>query len=345
MRFHALIYFSLTSAVFGQDAVDYYDRPVHELQEKIWVQDTVLAHTGGFPQCYHEMQQWANKNRSKLQFKSITAVDSLGVVQLILCSDCRDLRSKGPLLEYNMVLTARTDSLKIEFWNIEPKSRECGALYRKSLKKEIADVILDFVDSTKYTHVPYRGFGDPQSHVQRKVNQAAQPDHVIDSIFGIVGRDSIQQQRAKDSLASLPVQDSVQAGTPVKNLAAAQMTADSIAAIVDADSTALHPMETIIFKGQLTCRGKIDVDKRVECLQFLLSNKLRPARDALRYLTALEKYCVDKCDMIRAARATLPDEEKFRAVACLRHAQDDCNKVQGLSARISLSKEESDNGK
>ena len=328
------------SAVFGQDAVDYYDRPVHELQEKIWVQDTVLTHTGGFPQCYHEMQQWANKNKSKLQFKSITAVDSLGVVQLILRSDCRDLRSKGPVLEYNMVLTARTDSAKIEFWNIEPKSKECGALYRKSLKKEIADLILNFVDSTKYTHVPYKGFGDPQSQVQQKGDQVVKSDHVMDSIFGIVRKDSIAQQRVKDSIASLPVQEDVRPEPAPKNLAAAQMTADSIAAIVEADSTALHPIEMGIFKGQLTCRGKIDVDQRLECLQFLLSRKQRSAPDVLRYLTSLQKYCNDKCEMIMAARATLPDDQKFRAVASYRHARDDCKKVQGLSARISLSKEE-----
>jgi hypothetical protein len=339
MRILVLICFSLLSAAFGQDASDYYNKPVHELQEKIWVQNTALAHTGGFVQCYDEIRQWANKNRGKLQFKSVTSVDSSGIVQLILHSDCRGLRSKGPVLEYYMVLNARTDSVKIEFWNIEPKSKECGALYRKSLKKEIADLISVFVDSAKYTHIPYKGFGDPQSQVQHKPDQVAKSDNITDSIFGIIKRDSIAQQRAKDSIASIQAQEDVQTEAPVKNLAAAQMAADSMVALVEADSMALHPVEMEIFKGQLTCRGKIDVCKRVDCLQFLLSNKLRSPTDVQKYLISLQKYCNDKCEMIMAARATLPDEDKYLAMAAFRRAREDCAKVQGLSVRILLSKE------
>jgi hypothetical protein len=340
MKFLVLIYVLFTSAVFGQEAADYYDRPIHELQEKLWVQDTVLSHTGGFPQCYHEMQDWARKNKANLQFKSITSVDSSGVVQLIIRSDCRDLRSKGPVLEYYMTMTAKTDSVRIEFWNINPKSKDCGALFRRSLKKEIAEFIATFMDSAKYVHVPYKGFGDPQSKPERKTDRITRTDHFTDSIFGIVRTDSIAQQRAKDSIASIPVEADVEPDEPDKNIAAAQMAADSVAAIVEKDSAALRPIEVSIFKGQLSCRGKIDVAARIECLQFLISHKLRSAPDVLRYLTSLQKYCNDKCEMIRTARATLPDEDKFRAVGAYRHAQDDCTKVQGLSERITLSKEE-----
>lgn len=346
-----MIFFSFISAVLlqghrstalGQDAVDYYDRPVHELQEKIWVQDTVMTHKGGFPQCYDEVRQWANKNKGKLQFKSITPIDSSGLVQLILRSDCRDLRTKGPLLEYNMVLTAKTDSIRVEFWNIDPKSKECGALYRKSLKKEIADLISDFMDSTKYTHIPNRGFGESQTLVQPPKKQSAKSDHVTDSIFGMIERDSIAKQRAKDSLASISEENKDLTGPQVKNFAAAQMAADSTAAVVEADSTALHPVEMDIFKGQLKCSGKIDVGKRVDCLWFLLSNKLRSPADVIKYLALLQKYCNDKCEMIRVARMTLPDEDKFRAAAAFRRAREDCANVQGLSVRILLSKEERD---
>jgi hypothetical protein len=340
MKFHAVVYLSLFATVAAQDAADYYDRNVQELQEKINVQDTVLGHIGGFPQCYHEMQDWADKKRREAPFKSVTAIDSTGVVQLILRSDCRGLRSTGAMLEYYMALTSNTDSVKIEFWNINPKSKECGALFRLSLEKEIADLVSSFIDSIKYTHIPNRGFGESQVQRTRKIDLLIKPDRVTDSIFEAVRNDSIAKQRVKDSIAAIPVEPGDRNEEPARNLAAAQMAADSLLAIMENDSITLRPMEPALFKGQLTCKGKIDVPVRIECLQFLLTKKLRSAVDVLKYLTALQKYCLDKAELLKVVRLTLPDEDKYKAMKAYRRALEDCTKVQGLSERISLSKEE-----
>jgi hypothetical protein len=340
MKIQALLCLSFVGIACGQEAADYYDRNVHELQEKIYVQDTVLGHAGGFSQCYHEMQNWADKKRREAPFKSVTAIDSIGVVQLIIRTDCRGLRSTGAVLEYYMALTANTDSVRVEFWNINPKSKECGALFRISLEKEIADLVSAFIDSTRYTHIPNRGFGESLVLAPRKTDVLGKTDHVTDSLFDIVKKDSIEKQRLKDSLATLYAKEEVRTEEPVRNLAAAQMAADSLLALVENDSITLRPMEPVLFKGQLTCKGKIDVPVRIECLQFLLIKKLRSAADVLKYLTALQKYCVDKAEMIKAVRLTLADEDKYKAMLTYRHALEDCTKVQGLSERISLSKEE-----
>jgi hypothetical protein len=192
-------------------------------------------------------------------------------------------------------------------------------------------------NAADYEKKPVQELKEKPSQSQRKTNRVVSSDPSADSIFQAVEQDKLAKQRASESQASGSTQEEDKAGE--KNLAAAHMVADSLAALVDADSAALHPAEPGIFKGLVKCKGKIDVVQRVECLQYLIAHKKQSAPEVLAYLTSLHKYCTDKCEMIRAARVILPDEEKFKAMTAYRRAQDDCAKVQGLISRISLAKE------
>ena len=194
-------------------------------------------------------------------------------------------------------------------------------------------------NASDYENKPVRELQEKPSQARHKADRVAVQDHATDSLFQAIEQDSIARQREKDSLASVSAQTQETKTETAKNLAAAHMAADSMASLVEADSGALHPVETGFFRGLLKCSGKIDVDKRVECLEYCIKHKQRSAKDMLDYLALLQKYCTDKCEMIRDARAILPDEQKFKAMAAFRHAQEDCAKVQDITTRIPLNKE------
>jgi hypothetical protein len=335
------IYIFLASWVFGQEASDYYDRPVHELQEKIFVKDTVLIHRGGMPQCYNAMQQILdNKKHRNPKFKSVWA-DS-GVVQAILHSDCQTLRASGALMEYYVGLTCHSQSLKIEFWNIDPKQRSCDSLFRISMIKEIAETLSNFCDSTKYSHKPYMGFGDPLARTPQKIAPVSSHlDTVTERMFASMRADSIRQAdsvaRAIVRADSLAKADSEKPKIEVviTDSGAVQRDVDSISKLVSLDSITIHRRDPVIFKGQtaVSFKGKIDIDTRLECLQFLLDHKLRTSSDVAAYVILLQKYCNDKADMIRTEIPIVPDWLKYRAAAAFHHAQDVAAKVQEFQTR------------
>lgn len=61
---------------------------------------------------------------------------------------------------------------------------------------------------------------------------------------------------------------------------------------------------------------------------------------AAKYLIILQKWCLDRAEWIRAIRATMPDEDKYRAVGAFHHAQADCAAIQALIDRLTFSREQ-----
>ena len=332
------IFFSLLGSLLAQEASDYYGRHIQELQEKIWVKDTVLTHVGGYPQCFNEIYQWSYKQTDP-RFKSVASVDSVGVVQMILHSDCQKLRTSGPVRDYYMALTSRSKSLRIEFWNIDPKSKDCDAGFRKSLIKELSDLITSFIDSTKYVHVPCKGLVIEHAVIVRHDTHL---DAVTDKMFAAIKADSI---RRADSIAHAPfVSDSLvkvtMAARPkievVVDTVIAQREIDSISRVINADSVLIHRRDLVMFRGQpmISCQGKINIPIRLECIDFLVAHKLRSNKDVLQYLNILQKYCNDRMSLIQIELPIVPDELKYKAVATLHHCQEISGEVQSAVGKI-----------
>ena len=333
---------ALFATVFSQEASDYYGRPVQEIQEKIWVIDTILTHTGGFNQSYYESQNWAFKNKDS-HFKSIVPSDSLGIVLITLHSDCRTLRTAGPVLDYYMAITSHSTSLKIEFWNIEPKSKDCDKIFRQSLIKGVIDLLAGFSDSMQYIHVPCKGFVQAQQSKVLSFNSSQSSDS-LDKLFAQIAIDSVRVvdsiTRKANAIASEKLA-ARQIEVIIIDTITAQRDVDSISRLVDADSILIRHKDIVMFKGQPTVssHGKIDVDTRIQCLGFLLQNKLRPISDVQNYLILLQKYCNDKADMIRAMIPLVPDSLKYKCAAVYHHVQTISTKVQEFASKIVLSKE------
>lgn len=332
------VFFSLLGTLLAQEASDYYGRHVQELQEKIWVKDTVLTHVGGYPQCFNEIYQWSYKQTDP-RFKSLVSVDSTGVVQMILHSDCQTIRSFGPVRDYYMALTSRSKSLRIEFWNIDPKAKDCDAGFRKSIIKGLTDLISSFGDSTKYVHVPCKGLVIEHAVIVRHDTHL---DSVTDRLFAAVKADSV---RRADSIAHAPfVADSLvkvmMAARPkievVIDTVVTQRVVDSISKVIDADSVSIHRKDLVMFKGQpmISCRGKINIPIRLECLDFLVAHKLRTNKDVLQYLNVLQKYCNDRMNLIQAELPIVPDDLKYKAVATLHHCQEVSGEIQNAVGKI-----------
>jgi hypothetical protein len=340
LKFHVTFstVLSLVAIILGQEASDYYGRHVQELQEKIWVKDTVLAHVGGYPQCFNEVYQWSYKQRDP-RFKSLASVDSLGVTQIVLHSDCQKLRSFGPVRDYYMAMTSKSKYLKIEFWNIDPKSKDCDAGFRKSIIKGLTDLLSSFVDSTKYVHVPCKGFVI-EHPVAIRYNTHI--DSVTERLFEALRADSV---RRSDSITHAPfVADSIAkvaiAARPkievVIDTAVTQKEIDSISKVIGADSILIHRRDLMMFKGQpmISCQGKINIPIRLECLDFLSAHKLRTNKDIMQYLNVLQKYCTDRMNLIQAELPIVPDEIKYKAVATLHHCQEVSGEVQNALGKF-----------
>jgi hypothetical protein len=321
----------LTFNIFGQEASDYYNRPLQELLEKIpeQIQDTTLTHSGGFLQSYYTLQQWADEKRDD-RLKSVCHYDSAGVVQLILHSDCRAQKANGPIFEYYMALTSFSKSIKVEFWNINPKLKDCDRLYRKSLEGEVVNLIRGFVDSTKYIHRPCTGYSSSMKKSSRIPLDTSHRD--VDSIFDYVKKDSIVQH-GKDSIDGLKnTVVSVVVEVSKTNIDSANRVLDSLERVVDADSVSLYHEELSFFKNHISCKGRIDVGTRLECIDFFLGNnplskRLRSAAEVSKYLVMLYKFCVDKSQMIGAVIVTLPDEQKWKAVSAYHRAKEVCGLI------------------
>jgi hypothetical protein len=192
------------------------------------------------------------------------------------------------------------------------------------------------------------GFGDPLSRItQQRIVPVTHLDTVTEKMFEAMRADSI---RAADSTSRAQAQaDSIAKADEAKpkievvitDTNAVQKEVDSIVALVGKDSLTIHKRDPVIFKGQtaVSFKGKIDIDTRIECLQFLLDHKLRTVTDVAAYMVLLQKYCTDKADMIRAELPIVPDYIKGRAAAAYHHAQDVCGKVQGAYERMTLTRE------
>jgi hypothetical protein len=318
--------------IFGQEASDYYNRPLQELLEKIpgQVQDTTLVHSGGLLQSYYTLQQWAYEKRDD-HLKSVCHYDSICSVQLILHSDCQAQKANGPVFEYYMALTSFSKSIKIEFWNINPKLKDCDKLYRKSLESEVINLIRSFVDSTQYIHKPCTGYS-PKKIIRISIDTSHKD---IDSIFDCVIKDSIAQH-IKDSINEIKNVAPIPIESQKINLDSANKIFDSLSTTVDADSVILYRAEPIFFKKQISCKGSIDIDTRLQCVGFFLTNKLRSSEEMSKYLMALQKFCVDKCEMIKVLRLILPDEQKYKAVATFHKIQNDCKHIEDLVYQIAV---------
>ena len=302
-----IIFTCLALNVFSQEASDYYNRPLQELLEKIpgQVQDTILIHSGGFLQGYYTIQQWAYEKRDD-HLKSVCHYDSAGIVQLILHSDCQAQKANGPIFEYYMALTSFSKSIKIEFWNINPKLKDCDKLYRKSLESEIINLIHGFVDSTQYIHKPCTGYS-PKIKAIRITLDTSHKD--IDSIFDCVIKDSIAQH-IKDSISEIKNTAPITVEPQKINTDSANRVLDSLERVVDADSVSLYHEELSFFKSQSSCKGK-EIGTRLECVDFLSAKKLRPLPDVSKYLTVLYRFYADKSNMIKTEVA-LCDEDPAR---------------------------------
>lgn len=336
---YIVLFFFLVMESAAQDSSDYYNKPVHELREKSGIcWDTMVIHKAGFKQCYREISRWVTENRNKYDFLSVAFDKDSGAVQITLLSDCRALRT-GPVSEYYMILTSRTDSLRITFENIRPHSKECRAGLRNLMKTEVANKVSNLPDSVWWDanmgH-PYRGLGYPEG-LEVKPNL----DSATDRLFAAMKADSI---RLADSIAHLFARDdSIAKADSIARLkieaaidtVAIRKEIDSISAVVNVDSVTVYRHDLVMFKNQPILHDKnLSNETRLDCLEFLLSHKARSASAVTEYLTSLKKYCGDKQSLYYAVRKTIAEKDKYACTLNFKISQNDCTRVQTLLDRL-----------
>src|SRR5271157_2061259 len=314
------------SVAFGQVASDYYNKPSQELFESV-SQESTFVHHGGFFPCFKSVLQWAQKNREKYNFLSVTSVDSLGIVRVTSSFDCQHLHSvnrPGLLTPCNLILTSRSNSLAIGFADL--KSRDCGVLWRVSIEKELVRLISLLPDSVPSPSAPvarhlYRGLGYPGS---------------VDSIFDAIRADSIAhadsvfQAHISDSIAAL-----AQTAAAVDVDTTARRETDSIGVVVRKDSVEEHKQAAAIFKDNPVLKGKeVTTDAKLDCLVFFHSNKLRTVEQVRTYLVCLEKLFNDGMSFYYAARKMVSPDQKHLCLLSYKKLQGDYGKVQAMLYRM-----------
>jgi hypothetical protein len=334
-----IVFFSFMAInIFAQEPADYYDKPVQEIREKSGIcWDTAVIHKAGFRQCYREISRWISENRSKYDFLSVAFNKDSGVVQISLLSDCRSLRS-GKVTDYYMILTSRSDSLKIAFENIRPLSKECRAGLRNLMKAEIVHKVAGLADSVWWNKnmgpslgLVVTGQGEPVTHI----------DSISDRVFAAMKADSI---RVGDSITrlifrndSIAIADSIALSQKETALdtAAIQKEIDSISAVVEADSIVVHRNDLVMFKNQSILKEKnLSIETRLECLEFLLAHKARSVLSVTEYLTSLKKYSADKQSLYYSVRKTIAAKDKFACTHYFKKSQGDCAHIQSLLDRL-----------
>ena len=319
MRIQILVFF-LVSLVSAQVASDYYNKPQQELFASV-SQESTYVHKAGFTPCYKMVRQWAYENRDKYDFLSVASLDSLGIVRVTSSIDCQNLfgsKKLGVVAECNLILTSCSGSLKIGFADI--KHKECGALWRGSITKELISRIAVLPDSVATPIVAV-------AHVNRGVDYTSS----VDSIFEAIHKDSLAQARkVLDSLASVAkvVVAKTTTDSSQEGLSGAQRVADSLQVSVSVDSSAELEQARRIFKSQLTFKGKVSLSTRLECLDFLLAHKLRSPDQAKAYLVTLHQLYSDKQALYYAARVTVLDDQKYLCVLYYKKAMEDCGRIQ-----------------
>jgi len=338
MMQYALLSLFLAIGGFAQEASDYYNKPVQEVREKAGIcWDTTVTHKSGYKQCYQEISHWVRENRDKYDFLSVAFNKDSGVVQIALLSDCQVLRS-GKVTEYYMVLTSHSDSFKIAFENIRPRSKECRAGLRNCMKSEIIHAISSLPDSLWWdanTGHPIRGLGYPEC------SATAHVDSVTDRLFALMKADSI---RVTDSIACVSRQsDSIAKADSLAQLNSEaaidtigiQKEIDSISTVVNADSITIYRRDLVIFKNQPILQDKKrSIETRLDCLEFLLLHKSRPDTVVAEYLTALKKYCLDKQSLYYSVRKIIAAKDKFACTQYFKKAQTNGTQVQSFLDRL-----------
>jgi hypothetical protein len=313
---------ALVNLSSGQVASDYYNKPHQQELFASVSQESTFVHKAGFLACFNSVYNWANKNRNKYGFLSVTSNDSLGIVQVTSTFDCQTLVSNnhpGTLSTCNLILTSCTNALKIAYADL--KSRDCAALWRISIQKELVHMIAAIPDSVATV-------ARPAPHISRGLVIT----RGIDSIFAKIKEDSIAQARA-DSIAAIPkvvIRDT----EPIVNLAAACIATDSISLIVERDSIAENKQAAVIFKGQLNLKVDVSLDTKLECLTFLCAHKLRTTDQVETYLVCLKKLYDDKRLLYYAARETVPENKRYLCVLYYKKMQKECSKVQNMMSHF-----------
>jgi hypothetical protein len=341
MRLCGVLLFLLATGnvALAQVASDYYNKPSQELFESV-SQESTFVHRGGFLPCYKCVRQWAKENRDKYNFLSVACSDSFGIVRVTSSFDCQYLHGgnrPGMLTACNLILTSCSNSLKIGFADL--KSRDCGALWRISIEKELVHLISLLPDSVPSPSNPvaavhiYRGLGYPG---------------IVDSIFDAIRADSIAHADSlfhahiSDSIAALGrIASAVDADSAAGIFAAAHREIDSIGIVVHKDSVEEQNLAAIIFKGQPVLKGKnVTTDAKLDCLVFFLSNKLRTVEQVKAYLVCLEKLCNDQMALYYAARKVVSPEQKYLCVLYYKKLQGDYGKVQAMLYKLENGKRE-----
>jgi len=312
------------SIVCGQVASDYYNKPQQELFASV-SQESTYVHKAGFSPCYKMVRQWAYENRTKYDFLSVTSLDSIGIVRVTSSFDCQNLfgsKDKKIIADCNLILTSCSGCLKIGFADL--KYRACGALWRSSITKELISKISALPDSIATPVVAV-------AHLSRGIDYTSS----VDSIFEAIHKDSLAQaKRISDSLASVAVAVSSKTTTDSQDMGRAQRTADSLQVLVTVDSSVELDQARKIFKSQLTLKGKIDLSTKLECLDFMLSHKLRTEEQAKAYLTTLKQLYSDRQALYYAVRVIVPDAQKYLCVLYYKKAMEDCGRIQVLLERF-----------
>ena len=315
------------SIVCGQVASDYYNKPQQELFASV-SQESTYVHKAGYTSCYKMVRQWAFENRDKYNFVSVASLDSFGIVRVTSSFDCQSLfgsKDKKIIADCNLILTSCSGCLKIGFADL--KYRACGALWRASITKELISRISVLPDSIA---TPVASV----THLSRGVDYTSS----VDSIFEAIHKDSLAQaKRVSDSLASVATAVSAKTTTDSsagEDISSAQKVVDSLQVLVTVDSSAELDQAKKIFKGQLTLKGKVALSTKLECLDFLLSHKLRTEEQAKAYLTTLKQLYSDRQALYYAVRVIVPDAQKYLCVLYYKKAMEDCGRIQVLLERF-----------
>jgi len=322
---------SLAHMASGQVASDYYNKPSQELYESV-SQESTFVHRAGFLPCFKSVLQWARRNRDKYNLLSVTSTDSLGMVRVTSTIDCQPLfgsRRAGAITECNLILTSCTNSLKIGFADL--KSKDCGALWRVSIEKELVHAISLLPDSVASPAV------SATIHVVRGLGYTKGIDSIFDAIRAdsIARSDSIFHAHVVDSIAALSRKDNDLDSAANAQIETRRAQTDSISAVVQKDSVDEQKRAATIFEGQPVLKGKnVTTEAKLDCLVFFLSNRLRTKEQVKAYLQSLEKLCSDEMCLYFTARNVVSPDQKYLCMLYYKKMQSDYGKVQAMLLKM-----------
>jgi hypothetical protein len=260
-------------------------------------------------------------------------MDSLGIVRVTTTVDCQPLfggHRAESIVECNLIITTFTNSLKIGFADL--KSKDCGALWRVSIEKELVHAISLLPDSVASPTV------SPATHVARGLGYTKGIDSIFDAIRAdsIARSDSIFHAHVVDSIAALSRKDTEPDSAAARaETASERARTDSLEVVVHNDSIEEQKRAEVIFRGQPILKGKkVTTDSKLDCILFFLSNRLRTSEQVKTYLNSLEKLCSDEMSLYFAARNVVSPDQKYLCMLYYKKMQSDYGKVQVMIARV-----------